>query len=106
MGQSPHLGATFWGGRRVDGLRAVFLLVACCYQEGAGPARWTMTATWRECGALRQPAAGPPHRPKHDAPVMKVFICFTADTTDPSVAVRVYPGGRQRTRGIGGRSVC
>jgi transcriptional regulator with XRE-family HTH domain len=22
----------------VDGLRAVFLLVACCYQEGAGPA--------------------------------------------------------------------
>ena len=28
----------FGGGRRVDGLRAVFLLVACCYQEGAGPA--------------------------------------------------------------------
>jgi hypothetical protein len=35
------LGATFWGGRRVDGLRAVFLLVACCYQEGAGPALQT-----------------------------------------------------------------
>src|ERR1035438_1565595 len=41
MGHSPYFGATFLGARRVDGSRAVFLLVACCTQEedaaGASP---------------------------------------------------------------------
>src|ERR1035437_7846795 len=38
-GTESSLGSGVLGGsRRVDGLRAVFLLVACCYQEGAGPA--------------------------------------------------------------------
>src|ERR1022692_1271507 len=38
-GTESSLGSDVLGGsRRVDGLRAVFLLVACCYQEGAGPA--------------------------------------------------------------------
>jgi hypothetical protein len=37
LGHGCHPGGTFWPSRRADGLRAVFLLLACCYQEEARP---------------------------------------------------------------------
>jgi len=33
LGHSPHPGGLFWRAAEADGLRAVFLLLACCYQE-------------------------------------------------------------------------
>src|ERR1019366_6455033 len=58
----------FWGARRVDGSRAVFLLVACCTQEedAAGPSpkaqekerdsskNPTESGRFRDCGRRRR----------------------------------------------------
>src|SRR5450755_1600457 len=33
LGHGPHPGGLFWRAAEADGLRAVFLLLACCYQE-------------------------------------------------------------------------
>src|SRR5450759_4130575 len=33
LGHSPQPGGLFWRAAEADGLRAVFLLLACCYQE-------------------------------------------------------------------------
>src|ERR1022692_2086217 len=64
LGHSPHLGGPFSRVGRADGLRAVFLLLACCYQEGAqGPQapfkqRWnSANARFIRCRSLRSAAA-------------------------------------------------